>query len=328
MRSLTKPMVLFIFVLFLVACKGEQYPSILDQGALAITVNLKDQTISFVNIHKGEKIEEWQMDKPYVGGMVMPDGDHLLLYGKQADTIDLFSLREGKKTASWKTGAGITNGKVLENQEEIAFADQALNAIRFYTLDGKELARVKVDDGPLTLLEDSKGKFLYIISYQSNSLSIVDIFNKKKVGGFSIHSQATGGLLREDKGEIWIGGHGEGTETETDIHVYDASSGALVRTIPAPVMPINFAEKNDFIYVLSHGSSTLYKLDHAGVELGSIKIGANPFDMKILGENILVAGYDSNDIHLIKAENLQNVSTISVGKGPFQLILRERVSGE
>lgn len=327
MRSLGK-ITVFFMILILTSCSEEHYPRIKYQKDLAMTVNIKDMTISFINLEKGEKLEEWELEKPYIGGLILPDGDRLLLYGKQLDTIDIYSLEKGKKITSWKTGQGIVSGRVLANQKELVFADQSLNAIRFFSLDGKELETVKTDNGPLTILEDNVEETLYIISYKSRSMSVFDTRNKKKLYSFPIHAEATGGLLRQKEGEIWIGGHGEGTEIETDIHVYDASSGSLLRTIPAPVMPINFSEKNDFVYVLSHGSNTLYKLNGTGREMTSKKVGANPFEMKMQNDKIIIAGYDSNDVHLLNDETLEIESTIPVGKGPFQLILREGVDDE
>lgn len=325
MRRIPFLLVMFMNFLFLTSCSNEQYPSIAEDANVAITVNLKDMTISFINIDTKKELEEWKMEKPYIGGIILPDGDSFLLYGKQIDTVDIFSLKQGKMISSWRTGKGIVSGKVLENGEEIVFADQSMNTVRFYSLDGLELATVKTDSGPLTLLEEDET--LYIVSYTSGTMTKLDIGQKKIVDSFSIHPSATGALLK-NQNEIWIGGHGEGTELENDIHVYETRSGKLLRTIPAPVMPINFSQNDDYVYVLSHGSNMLYQLDKGGVAVNSTKIGANPFELKTYADYIIVAGYDSNDVHLVHYETLNIVKSIPVGKGPFQLIIRERVIGE
>lgn len=326
MKRILFLLVMFMNLMLLASCSNEQYSAIQENNDLAITVNIKDMTISFIDIGSKEKIEEWEMVKPYTGGLIFPDGDSFLLYGKQIDTVDVFSLKEGKKVTSWEIGKGIVSGKVLENEKEIVFADQSSNTIRFFSLEGKELATVHTESGPLTILEEETS--LYIVSYTSGTMTMLDTINKKKVNSFSIHPSATGALLKKNQHEIWIGGHGEGTELENDIHVYDTRTGKLIRTIPAPVMPINFSQNDDYVYVLSHGSNTLYQLDKEGVTIGSTKIGANPFEIKTLGKYVIVAGYDSNDVNLVNAETLGIVKSIPVGKGPFQLIIRERVKGE
>lgn len=315
-----------ITVIFLAACSNEEYSSI-DVGLnVAITVNIKDATISFIDIDKKEKIAQWETEKPYIGGLILPDGDSFLLYGKQIEQVDIYSLKKGKKIASWDTGKGIVSGKVLENGKEIVFADQSMNAVRFFSMEGEEIATVKTESGPLTLLEDEGS--LFIISYTSGTMTLLDTLTKKRVHTFPIHPSATGALLKKNQNEIWIGGHGEGEELEKDIHVYNSLSGKLIRTISAPVMPINFSQTDDYVYVLSHGSNMLYQLDKTGAVVNSTKIGANPFGIETLKDYVIVAGYDSNDLHLLHYETLHIMKSIRVGKGPFQLIVRERKSSE
>lgn len=318
-------LIILMFVLlciYLIGCSKEKYQPIIIDDSLAITVNIKDMTISFINIDAGEKIGEWEVNRPYLGGVILPDGDSLLLYGKQIEEIDIYSLKKGEKIDSWKTGSGIVNGLLLHNENELAFVDQSQNSLRFFSLNGEELGVVKMDPKPLTLLENHK-KELYVISYNSQSMTVVNTATKKKTASFSIHPSATGAILREGKNEMWIGGHGEGAELETNIHVYDTTTGQLLKTIHAPVMPINFAQKDEFMYVLSHGSNTLYKLDGEGHIQESAKVGANPFEMKMMDPYILIAGYDSNDISFVNNQSLNVEKTITVGKGPFQLLVRE-----
>lgn len=317
-----------ILVLFLISCSFDQYSPITDKEALVLTVNIKDMTVTFLDIDSGKKIDEWQMDKPYIGGLILPDGDSLLLYGKQLETVDLYSLKLGKKLSSWNTGKGITNGILMKNQKEIAFADQSRHAIRFFTLSGKEKKSIRTDNNPLTLLEEQRKNQLYIISYRSGSMTVVDTERKKKIRSFPIHSSAAGALLREEKNEIWIGGHGEGSEIGTLIYVYQTGTGELLKTIEAPLMPINFTHKGENVYALSHGSSTLYQLNTDGKIIGSAKVGANPFEMKVMDNYIIIAGYDSDDVSLVDFDTLKIEKAIQVGKGPFQLILRERISNE
>ncbi|WP_077213649.1 YncE family protein [Bacillus dakarensis] len=315
-------LMMVVLILVLTSCSDDQYPSISEDQNVLITVNIKDMSVSFINVDTKEKIAEWQMEKPYTGGLILPDRDTLLLYGKQLDNVDLFSLRNGEKVSSWELGKGIVNGKLLKGGNQIAFADQSLHAVRFYNTIGQELEVVKTEANPLTLFENQETEKLYVISFNAENLTVIDENSTKKITSFPIHPSAAGAVLRENQREIWIGGHGEGTELESNIHVYDTVTGELLKQIPAPLMPINFQEKDGFIYVLSHGSNTLYKLDSEGKVADSTKVGANPFEMTVLGESLIIAGYDSDDIHFINADTLEITKTVSVGRGPFQLILR------
>ncbi|MDE3839249.1 hypothetical protein C0966_07770 [Bacillus methanolicus] len=309
----------------LTSCSDNSFPKVPKNVSLLVSVNIKDNSISFIDLSSNKEIEHWKMEKPYIGGVILPDGDTLLLYGKQSATVDLYSLSKGKLINQWETGEGIVAAKVLKNGKEIVFADQNQDAVRFFTIDGEEKKTVRVSKSPLTIIEGAKEQKLYVISFNQKDLTAIDLHNKSVSKHFPIHpSAAVGALLREEKDEIWIGGHGEGSQTEKNIHIYNVHTGRLLRTIPAPLMPVNFLEVDDFIYVLSHGTNTLYKISPEGRLEKQIKVGANPFVMESFMKDLLIAGYDSNDIHFVDKDNLTIKETIKVGKGPFTLILRER----
>ncbi|WP_026583884.1 YncE family protein [Bacillus sp. J33] len=319
----------WIFILILItpilsSCTEKRLPSIPDIY-LAATVNIKDMTVSFVDLKKMAIAEEWKMEKPYTGALILPDGDTILFYGNQLETADLYSLEQGKKIGSWETGTGIVNGLLLEEGTEAALVDQNLNKIRFFDLNGKELKQIETESDPLTILESKSEQKLFVLSFNNEKLAVIDLQTKEKTDEFTIHPSAAGAWLNEASNEIWVGGHGEGSEIEQDIHVYDSETGELKRTIPAPSMPINFLEKDDYVYVLSHGSNMLYKLKESGEVDASVSIAANPFEMAFAEDKLLVAGYDSNDIHILNPENLKSLKSIKVGEGPFKIVLRERM---
>lgn len=323
MKSLFKIAIVIVLIL-LSSCSNNTFPAISKDLPLLVSVNIKENSISFIDLSSKKEIERWKMEKPYIGGVILPDGDTLLLYGKENATVDLYSLSKGKLINQWETGEGIVAAEVLKNGKEVAFADQAQNAVRFFTLDGKERKRVRVSKNPLTIIEGTKERKLYVISFTQKDVTVIDLDKKSVSKHFPIHpSSAVGALLREDQDEIWIGGHGEGLQTEKNIHIYNVLTGKLLRTIPAPLMPVNFLKVDDFIYVLSHGTNTLYKIGPEGHIVKQIKVGANPFVMESFKKDLLIAGYDSNDIHIVDKDDLTIKETIKVGKGPFKLILRE-----
>lgn len=320
-----KSIKLILFILFitfiLTACSNKNYPPVSKDMSLIITINIKDMSVSFVDAERHKEISQWMLEKPYSGGLLLPDQDTLLLYGKGVESVDLYSLSKGELVGSWNTGKGIANGKLLKNRKEIVFADQQRNQVRFFTIDGKEIKSIAAKQNPFTILEGKEK--LYVININDEALTIIDKQSKESLDSIQIHSHATGALLWESKNELWIGGHGIGTEAEPDIHVYNLTDGNLLDTIYAPLMPVNFIEKDGYIYVISHGSNTLYKISDSKEKIQSIQIGANPFELSVFRDEIIVAGYDSNDIYFVNPENLEINHQVNVGKGPFQLIVRE-----
>ncbi|MBU8878917.1 WD40 repeat domain-containing protein [Bacillus sp. FJAT-29790] len=317
--------VIFLFaVILLSSCSEKRFSAIPEDLSVAATINIKDMSVSFIDLDKMERLVDWKLGKPYTGAVIFPDGDTILLFGKQVETADLYSLKTGKSLGVWRTGKGIVNGKLLQTSAEIALVDQNQNKIRFFNLKGEEQGQISTEQNPLTILEAVKDKKLFVLSFNKKQLTVIDLVKKEKMAGFQIHPSAAGAWLNENKNELWIGGHGAGIEIETDIHVYDSVSGDFKFKLPAPLMPVNFLGKENLIYVLSHGSNMLYKLNEEGEVIDAITVGANPFEMVFTGENLLIAGYDSNDIHIIDPDKMTIIKTIAVGDGPFQMVLRER----
>ncbi|MFE8695835.1 YncE family protein [Cytobacillus sp. FJAT-53684] len=325
--SISHRIVIFLIAATLLsACSMKSYPPIQENVSIAATVNIKDKSITFIDIDSQEKLAEWEMEKPYTGAVILPDKDTILLYGKHVETADLYSLKMGKLIDTWETGEGIINGKMLQTNAEIALVDQNLDKIRFFNIDGEEQWQMSTERDPLTILEAEKSKHLFVLSFNREKLTVIDLDKKEKLNGYPIHPSAAGAWLNENLNEIWIGGHGSGAEIEKDIHVYDSLSGQFKRKIPAPSMPVNFLGINNQVFVLSHGTSMLYKLNEMGEVINSVIIGANPFDCVYINGQLLIAGYDSNDLHIVNPETLEIIKTIPVGSGPFQIVLRERKS--
>lgn len=321
MKSVIRLVLIYMSIFILVGCSEKKWDPISMDTDLLLSINRKSASISFVDLNEKKLIAEWVMENPYSGGLILPNGDTLLLYGNQLETVDVYSLSTGKLETKWNVGNGIVNAYLLKNKKEVVFADQNKNEVRFFNVKGKEIKSVSTEKKPFTILELEEK--LLVLNMEDEKLSVIDIKSKKKLDTIPIHPFAAGALIREKSGEVWIGGHGVGNKAESDIHVYNVQSRELEKTIHAPMMPINFEEMADHIYVLSHGSNTLYKLTEDGETVQSIQVGANPFALLSFHEELIVAGYDSNDIYFIDPVTLKIMQKVDVGKGPFQLIVRE-----
>lgn len=315
-------LLLLSVIVLLTGCLNE-LPTIPKEMKFISTINIKEMTMSFIDMENEQLFNEWKLKKPYTGGLLLPDKDTILLYGKQVDSIDLYSLSKGKKVNSWDTGKGIVTGHLLGNTNMIAFADQNLHQMRFFSLSGEELGFVKTGKNPVSILQGMDQDQLYVMSFDDELLTIVNVSEMKIDTSFPIHTNAAGALVLENQNELWIGGHGERNTIEHNIHVYDLTNGHLKKKISAPTMPINFIEKNGSVFVLSHGTSHLYQFNSKGEMLGTVQVGANPFEISIFDGNLIIAGYDSNDIHIIEMDKLKLIKSIHVGKGPFKIISRE-----
>ena len=211
--------------------------------------------------------------------------------------------------------------KLLQDGKSIAAVNQSLKTVSFYNVKGQLEDQVKVGKSPLTIVEGNHQ--LYVINFNDTKLSVINLETRQVEKEFPINHFSTGALIREDEHEIWIGGHGEGSETEEHVHIYSTENGELKRQINTPVMPVNFTENNKGIFILSHGSNAVYKLDQNYHMVKSTTVGVNPFEMTTFNDDLIIAGYDSDELYILDSNGEKIKKTIEVGKGPFQMVSRE-----
>ncbi|MEH7456990.1 lipoprotein [Bacillus sp. JJ1127] len=313
---------LLCFLFLLAGCQGNSYTPIAKNKSILITTNIKEGSVSFIDKKSKKTLTTWELKEPITGIAMLPNGEDMLVYGKQLEYVYIYSLTEGKQMKKWKTGKGITNVVVSNDGKQLFFADQNEQKVRFFTINGKEIGSVSVGKGPLTMVQHEKR--LYVLNFYDTQLSTIDLEKKQVIQSFMVPPASTGAMVSADGKEIWIGGHGDGKQVNEKVLVYSLSNGEMIRSLHAPFMPVSIAGDEKFVYALSHGSNMLRKFDaHTYQEVGAIEVGSNPFAFLKSGKEGYVASYDSNEVYVIDIQDMKVKQTIAVGKGPFQLVQRE-----
>ncbi|WP_050615289.1 YncE family protein [Bacillus testis] len=285
------------------------------------SVNLKDSSITFVDAETNSREMSWQFYEPISGACLLPDQDHLAVYGKEMDAIHIFSLSEGKQTDIWPTGEGIVNMSLLKGGNRLVLVDQTHDEIRLYSLDGKEINAKKVGNQPNSVLEyDGK---LYVSNFYDTKLSVLDSRTLQNFPAIGVEKYSSGMAIEPGGRNLWVGGHGAGSELEQNVHIYSLATGKLVARQNAPTMPVKILTIKDSIFIISHGNSTIYKWEASDKSVQALKVGVNPFEIGTYREMIVVASYDNNRMYMLNSESIRIQKTIKTGKGPFQVVVRE-----
>lgn len=315
--------VLLCWFFLLSGCVHPSFPPVAASRSVVISLDVKAGTVTFLNAKNGSKIARWNINEPFQGGALSPDGRTLLLYGRELDGVYRYDLATGKPLSEWKTGSSIVSAAPSPDGRTWFFGDSEHHAVRVVSRGGKEIARLLVGRSPMTLLVNRDGTRLYAIDFQDERASIIDVDRRRVIRSFAVPKFALGGVVREQEGELWVGGHGSGNKVEENIHVYSLQDGRLLRTMAAPVMPVGFAETNRGVFVLSHGSNTVYQFSPSGRRLGSVSVGANPFAIEAAGDRLYIASYDSDEIIVVDEATLRPLARWKTGDGPLQLFIRE-----
>lgn len=322
----TKWLLVLIISLFLSGCATEQYKKIESNKAQIIVVNLLENSLSFFDQKTKEEQARWTMSYTFTGALLLPDDKTLLLYGKQLENIYLYDITTGKEIDRWKTGKGIVNVQISNDDSKLFLANQESDKIQVRTVKGEELTEVSVGDDPLTILESQKRNQLFAINFNAPEISVIDSHSYEKTKVIHAKPASVGAVLIEPYDELWTGGHGLGHKAENAVTVYSLDTGEIKQEIEAPIMPVDLEKWGDYVFVVSHGSNQLRKIDiHTKEVVATKEIGANPFKISIINNLIYIASYDSNEIIEVDPTTMEIVDTIKAGKGPFQILFKKEV---
>ncbi|MFF2294464.1 YncE family protein [Lysinibacillus sp. NPDC058154] len=311
----------FIFslvqLIWLAGCTEKSFEPIeRDQNFIA-SLNIQEPSLDFID-EQGKMIATWLFDKAYSGAVLLGN-DRVLLYGHQLEEIDVYTISTGKKLYSKKVKLGTTNVFYAENRKQFFITNSKTNTVTSFDEKGNELATQKLGNYPMSMAA-YKDK-LYVINYKDTKLSVLNIENLKVEQEWPIQKSSHGIAILEEKNELWIGGHGEGSKPNSSVKKYDLMTGVKRGEIEMPLMPVGLTKTKDVVLVVSHGRNKLYVADFDGNVKWQQEVGANPFVINQFKDYIVVAGYDDHTLYFIKEGQVKK--TVDVGKGAFQLLVRE-----
>lgn len=311
----------FIFsllqIIWLAGCAEKSYEPIERERSFIASLNIQEPSLDFID-EDGNMLATWLFDKAYSGAILLGD-DQVLLYGHQLNNIDVYTISTGEKLYSKKVEIGTTNVYYDDNIKQFFITNSKTNTVTSFDQEGNQLASQQLGNYPMSMT--SYRDKLYVINFKDTKLSVLNMKDLKIEQEWPIQKSAHGIAVLEETHELWVGGHGEGSKPNSSVKKYDLTTGQLHGEIDMPLMPVGLKKTKDAILVVSHGHNELYVADFDGHIKWQQEVGANPFVVDQFKDYIVVAGYDDHTLYFIK--DGQKEKTVDVGKGAFQLLVRE-----
>lgn len=306
-----------LLVVWLAGCTDLSFKPIKSKQNFIASLNIQEPSLDFID-EQGKVIATWLFDKPYTGAVLLGD-NRILLFGHQLDKIDVYTLSTGEKLYSKKVKMGTTNVYYSENDKQFFITNSTTNTVTSFDEKGNELASQQLGNYPMSMVAFKEK--LYIINFKDTKLSILNVKDLKVEQEWVIPKSAHGLAIIEETNELWVGGHGDGSKPNSSVKRYDLATGELHGEIEMPLMPVGLTKTKDSVLVISHGHNELYVADFNGKVKWQLEVGANPFVVNQFKDYIVVAGYDDHTLYFIKDGHVEK--TVDVGKGAFQLLVRE-----
>ena len=307
----------FIQIIWLAGCTEKSFEPIDRHQSFVASLNIQEPSLDFIDA-QGNVTASWTFDKAYTGALLL-DKDRILLYGNQLDEIDVYTLSTGKKLYSKKVKLGTTNVYFAPDAKQFFITNSKMNTVTSFDVEGNELAQQRLGNYPMSMAAYKEK--LYVVNYKDTKLSILSIKDLTVEQEWPIEKSSHGMVIIEETNELWIGGHGEGSKPNSSVKRFNLKTGAVLGEIEMPLMPVGLTKTKDKVLVVSHGQNELYVVDFNGKVKWHKEVGANPFVVNQFKDYIVVAGYDDHTLYFIKEGQIQN--SVDVGKGAFQLLVRE-----
>ncbi|WP_286925479.1 MULTISPECIES: YncE family protein [Lysinibacillus] len=306
-----------LLVVWLAGCTDLSFKPIKSKQNFIASLNIQEPSLDFID-EQGKVIATWLFDKAYTGAVLLGN-NRILLFGHQLDKIDVYTLSTGEKLYSKKVKMGTTNVYYSENDKQFFITNSTTNTVTSFDEKGNELASQQLGNYPMSMVAFKEK--LYIINFKDTKLSILNVKDLKVEQEWVIPKSAHGLAIIEETNELWVGGHGDGSKPNSSVKRYDLATGELHGEIEMPLMPVGLTKTKDSVLVISHGHNELYVADFNGKVKWQLEVGANPFVVNQFKDYIVVAGYDDHTLYFIKDGHVEK--TVDVGKGAFQLLVRE-----
>jgi len=310
--------------LALSSCMNHKLDAISEKKDLIISVNKKVGSLTFLNQINLKKVTDWNLNRDVSGAALLKNGKVIAVYHPEDPMIDLYQLSSGEKMKSWQSEKGITNMLSLNSKNMVVVSNGEENTITFFNQKGKVVKKLKVGKNPTSMIEDPVHNKLF-----------VSLFNEKRVVGINLDSlkidqtievplTSNGLYLNDDSSELYIGGHGNGEVENEDVRIFSTVSGKFIKVLHTPLMPISFFQNNDGVFTIAHGTNQIYKLNpNMTNQKEFLEVGSNPYSAIGYQHTAYVASYDLNKLYEINTSTMKITKEAAVGRGPFQLLLRE-----
>ncbi|AXM88112.1 hypothetical protein B379_02325 [Anoxybacillus ayderensis G10] len=311
-----------MIVMLLTSCTSQTYPPIKRDEAIIGVVNIKEQSLSFIDYNTKQVMTTWQMKKPITKAALLPDGDTIVLFGQDMDEMIAYTLSTGTETRRWNVEKGITD--VLVTERHLLVVNEKKGTVSIMTFDGKVKKVITTPPSPFSIVEDDKHHQWIIIHFKNGAISFIDQTTKRVTRTVDTLDSAVSGFVVSETNELWVGGHGSGATIQQEVYVHSLVDGRLLTRVRAETMPIQFVQTNEAIYALCHGSNMLYAFEPKTKRMmRSLDVGANPFAMTKAKSDLVIASYDSNELIFVDEKTFKQTNTVSVGHGPFYIFFRD-----
>lgn len=196
------------------------------------------------------------------------------------------------------------------------------------TLDSEGAVGIEVGRSPAHVIADPQGKLAYVTNGTDDTVSVVDIAQRKVVRKIVVGDSPHGMRMSPDGREIYVANTGD--DSVSVIDVAEAKEGARIPVGEAPVQ-VAFAPDGLRVYVSSSAGNSVSVVDTATrKQIASVPVGRKPIQLFVTpdGRYVYVANEGTtenpdNTASVIDTRTDQVVVTVETGRGAHGVVVSD-----
>ena len=210
---------------------------------------------------------------------------------------------------------------------------KAASSVDFYTLDGKHLASIPVGKHPHEMVLSPDGRYAYttdngtmaieVVGEGGNTVSIVDLRMRKKVGEINLgkyHRPHGIDVDREGK-RLYVT-----TENPDQLLVIDPAARRVLKTYETKGQTshiVKLGRDGKWAYVCNSRSASVSAVNLLSGEVKVIPVGGRPEGSALStdGKELYVANREGNSISVIDTSRKERIADIKTGQEPVRLAI-------
>lgn len=239
----------------------------------------------------------------------------LLISNNYSNTISIVDIDEGREIESHFIGMHCNDAVVYEDKAYVICGETNYVMV-FDLIHGRVEEEIPCGNLPHSIAINKQKKLILISNFESDSLTIVDLEDKRNITQIRVGAYPTKALFTVDGEHIIVCESNIGTDMRGDINILSLKGFKLLNKILVGKYPVDMYLNTSHCFVSNFGDGSVSQVDINNYkEVKKINVGGMPRGIINVGEYIYV-GDNYNNLLICAHVTNENKKVISIGGEP------------
>ncbi|WP_102275599.1 YVTN family beta-propeller repeat protein [Cytobacillus massiliigabonensis] len=208
-----------------------------EDGKYALVTNSEDNNISVIDMNNFTVTDTIITGKGPHGFRISADSQRAYIANMSEDTVSVVNLELLKEEKRIKVGSTPVTTGITSDGKTLVATLNAENMLAIVDVETEQVEKVEVGNGPAQVYIDGNNKFAYVANQgseelPSNSVSVVDLAEKKVTATIETGKGAHGVVTSSDSKRLYVTNMFENTVT-----IIDTEQNKVIDTIEVGEVP-------------------------------------------------------------------------------------------